>query len=353
MYNTKVMPEVRKKRVLHDVSLELTYKCNLDCFFCYNDRDKQGAMLSLQQYRVLLEGLAQMQTLYLMLTGGEPMVHPHFFEIGRMAKDLGFAVRIRTNGHSLSKKNVARLVTEVDPYYVEVSLHGATAEVHDKQTRISGSFDRLLNSISNCHEQGIDIRAISTPTLWNEHQIDEMIQLCDEIGVVLQFQGPVAPRDNGDLTPLQISPKPETWDKVHAYYQTRKLTAKSLPVSNKSIEVKLDSISRVGEKNLIQEEASATCSVGVASVDIDPYGNVQACMHLQESAGNLHDHSIKDIWYASPLFLRARERAIEAATQFENKEKKQLGSSVYCLAVEENLAKGGYDEDFSKAPMCS
>ena len=125
MYNTKVMPEVRKKRVLHDVSLELTYKCNLDCFFCYNDRDKQGAMLSLQQYRVLLEDLAQMQTLYLMLTGGEPMVHPHFFEIGQMAKDLGFAVRIRTNGHSLSKQNVARLVADVDPYYVEVSLHGA------------------------------------------------------------------------------------------------------------------------------------------------------------------------------------------------------------------------------------
>ncbi len=47
------------------------------------------------------------------------------------------------------------------------------------------------------------------------------------------------------------------------------------------------------------------CGVGVAGVDIDPYGNIQACMHLQESAGNLHQQSIKEIWNNSLLFKRA------------------------------------------------
>ena len=75
-------------------------------------------------------------------------------------------------------------------------------------------------------------------------------------------------------------------------------------------------------------------------MDIDPYGNVQACMHLQESAGSLHEQSIKDIWENSPLFTRARNRAVSAARQFVDIPVKQLGAPVFCLAVEENLKKG-------------
>lgn len=119
MYRDNVLRKVRAQRLLHDVTLELTYACNLDCFFCYNDREKPGTPLSLDQYRTLLEDLARMQTLFLMLSGGEPMVHPHFFEIGGMARELGFVVRVRTNGHTLSPRNVERLRHGVHPYMVE------------------------------------------------------------------------------------------------------------------------------------------------------------------------------------------------------------------------------------------
>jgi len=40
MYRTDILRKVREQRILHDVSLELIYACNLDCFFCYNDRAK-------------------------------------------------------------------------------------------------------------------------------------------------------------------------------------------------------------------------------------------------------------------------------------------------------------------------
>ena len=338
MYGNHILPQVRKQRVLHEVSLELTYKCNLDCFFCYNDRSKQGVPLSLEQYTSLLHDLAEMQTLYLMLTGGEPMVHPHFFQIGAVAKELGFVVRVRTNGHSLSPQNARRLRDEVDPYCVEVSLHGATSDTHDKQTRIPGSFDKLVKNIGHCKEVGLDVRVVSTPTAWNEHQLQEMSDLCDSIGVPLRFQGPVAPRDDGDLTPLQITPKEATWDAINDLYRANQgdnqtPENKVSKSSKKSIEIPLTAIGKP------IEEPSSTCSVGVAGVDIDPYGNVLACMHLQESAGNLHTNSIQDIWNDSPLFKRARQRSIDAAKRFKDKAPRQLGAHLFCLAVDENLKK--------------
>lgn len=333
MYRTHIMQQVRKRRILHEVSLELTYKCNLNCFFCYNDLDKKGVLLSLAQYETLLNDLAEMGTLYLMLTGGEPMVHPHFFEIGELAKRLGFVVRIRTNGDRLSKNNVQRLKDEVDPYCVEVSLHGAKAESHDKQTRVPGSFNKLITNIGHCKNTGLDVRAVSTPTAWNEHEIPEMLDLCDLLDIALRFQGPVAPRDNGDLTPLEISPKQQTWEMIEQISSSQNIDIESQHPSNKPVEIPIDSVGKP------VAEPAATCSVGVAGVDIDPYGNVQACMHLQQSAGNLHKHSISDIWNDSPLFRHARQRAIEAAKRIEGKPMRQLGAPLYCLAVEENLNK--------------
>jgi len=332
MYRTEILRKVREQRILHDVSLELTYACNLDCFFCYNDRDKLGKPLSLAQYERLLEDLARMQTLYLMLTGGEPMVHPHFFAIGRKARELGFVTRVRTNGHSLNRRMAERVRDELDPYVVEVSLHGATAEVHDRQTQVAGSFERLLGNLRAAGEAGLRLGIVTTPTAWNEHQIDDMVALCDGLGIPIRFQGPVGPRDNGDTAPLAIQPSAAAWERVTELVERRRAERDARPASPGTAAPPVEM-----ERT---PEVQASCSVGVAGVDIDPFGNVQACMHLQESAGSLHEQSIAEIWSDSPLFRRARARAIDAARAFPDGKPEQYGAPVFCLAVEENASKG-------------
>ncbi len=155
-----------------------------------------------------------------------------------------------------------------------------------------------------------------------------MVALCDGLGIPIRFQGRVGPRDDGDTTPLAIQPAPATWERITELVRGRRGELGAAAAGQVAVEM---------EK---EKEESATCSVGVAGVDIDPYGNVQACMHLQESAGNLHEQSIEAIWNDSPLFRRARARAVAAAGQFEDRPVTQLGAPLYCLAVEENAKKG-------------
>ena len=92
---------------LVSVLLELTYACNLDCAFCYNDLELEGKPLTLAQYRTLLEELAGLSVLDLTLSGGEPLAHPSFFDIGGYAHELGFVIRIKSNGHAI-KEPIAR-----------------------------------------------------------------------------------------------------------------------------------------------------------------------------------------------------------------------------------------------------
>lgn len=270
-----------------------------------------------------------MQTLFLMLTGGEPMIHPHFFDIGNMTRELGFVVRIRTNGHILDPRNIDRLLHEVEPYIVEVTLHGACSEVHDRQTRVPGSFDRLIRNLRHAREAGLRCATVATPTAWNEHEIAGMISLGDALDAPLRFQGPVGPRDNGDKEPLSIQPTRATWDRIEALIAER----------GERISAGPDECSVPETSSDAGVEESAQCSVGLAGVDIDPFGNVMACMHLPEVAGNLHQQSIEDIWNHSPLFARVRKRAIDAASRLNRERPRQFGAPIFCLAVEEMCGK--------------
>src|SRR5262249_47912400 len=147
---------------LFSVLLELTYRCNLDCFFCYNDLGQVGRPLSREAYFQLFEDLAALQVMNLTLSGGEPLAHPDFLALGRRARELGFVVRIKSSGHPLRGELLRRVKEEVAPFIVEVSLHGATAATHDRQTRVSGSFERLLANLGEMAAEGLRVKVNTT-----------------------------------------------------------------------------------------------------------------------------------------------------------------------------------------------
>jgi MoaA/NifB/PqqE/SkfB family radical SAM enzyme len=177
---------------------------------------------------------------------------------------------------------------------------------------------------------------VTTPMAWNEHQVDELFALADDLGIALRFQGPVAPRDDGDTGPLVIQPRRETWDRIETLVTERDAQAMAGPVQHHATEVSVER----------EAETPASRGVGVAGVDIDPYGNVQACKLPPESAGHPHEQSIERIWRHAPLFTRARQRAIEAAERLEVQERvegerpRQLNAPLFRLAAEEKRGKG-------------
>jgi MoaA/NifB/PqqE/SkfB family radical SAM enzyme len=238
---------------LMSVLLELTYACNLDCTFCYNDLSLGGQRLSLAQYRELLDDLASLGVLNLSLTGGEPLAHPRFFEIAGHAKSLGFVIRLKTNGHAVKGAVARRIRDEVDPFLVEVSLHGASAETHDRQTRVAGSFERLVGNIREMKSLGLRVKANSVLTRWNEH---------DRRALEARSKRDVA------VTELRM-PSPD----------------------RKAIMVGTDK----------------HCGAGSNSIAVDPYGRVLPCVQWRVPVGNLHEQRVAEIWTRSRMLDEVRE----------------------------------------------
>ncbi|MFC1665042.1 radical SAM/SPASM domain-containing protein [Pseudomonadota bacterium] len=313
--------------VLYTAMFELTYRCNLDCFFCYNDRGLQGKLLSLQDYIRVFDDLIALGTMNITLTGGEPLAHPQFFDIGVAARQRGFTIKIKSNGHALRGGLLGRIKEELDPLLIETSLHGACAESHDKQTRVPGSFDRLLENLKQVRSMGIRIQVNSSLTRWNEGEIEKMYALTDEMGLAHNFSPEVTPRDDGDKTPLDIAPSEASVFKL--------LDIQAKRARNQRLE-RADVVPTFTGEDKIKgvKDSGKQCGAGSVGIAVDPIGNVYPCIQWRRSMGNLHQQSIKEIWTESAMVKEIRDLTIQAKSK--NRKYGEPGKRMaYCAAMAE------------------
>jgi MoaA/NifB/PqqE/SkfB family radical SAM enzyme len=290
-----------RENLLFSALIELTYRCNLDCFFCYNDLDLRGDPLSTDEYFRFFADLRDMEVLNLTLSGGEPLAHPDFLRLGARARELGFVVRIKSNGHALRGEMARRVRDEIDPFVIEVSLHGATAEVHDRQTRVAGSFARLLANLEEMLRLGLRVKINSTLTAWNEHQIEGMLDLAAALGIPLQVDPDVTPRDDGDREPLAVTASPEGVLRLFSAMAAREAaqaTAPSAPAAPAAAHPPV-TIARGGDDGTMPAPARKHCGAGSSGIAVDPFGNVYPCVQWRRPVGNLHSQSIVEIWAES------------------------------------------------------
>ena len=103
---------------------EITYACNHKCAFCYNCPERGRRELTREQITDGLRKIADLGCVFLVLSGGEPLTRPDFFDIAWAGKRLGFALRIYTNGY-LIDEIVARKLKDLMPFEIEISFHGS------------------------------------------------------------------------------------------------------------------------------------------------------------------------------------------------------------------------------------
>lgn len=289
-----VLARAAEEERLFSVLLELTYRCNLACVFCYNDVGKRGRPLATDRYLRLLGELAEMEVLNLTLSGGEPLAHPGFFEIGARARALGFVVKVKTNGHAVGPREAARLRDEADPFLVEVSLHGARAATHERQTRVPGSFSRLVANVAAMREAGLRVRLQATLTRWNEDEPEAMLDLAAGLGVPLRFDPVVTPRDDGDPAPLGLAASEAGRARLFAALAAR---AGAPEAQGAALQ---------GDDVAGPAPAAKHCGAGASTLTVDPYGDVFPCVQWRVPVGSLHESGLREIWERSPALGRVR-----------------------------------------------
>lgn len=161
----------------------LLRRCNLSCRMCYaNSYNKEFAgELTLEQCLRNVDDLKLAKVPALILSGGEPLLHPHLFTIAEYAKKQNFYLALSTNGILITPAIADHLRT-IGFNYVGVSLDGI-GDVHDHIRGEKGAFEQSVEGIRQGVEKELKMGIRTTLTHTNAHQIEQMLDLSLDLKV--------------------------------------------------------------------------------------------------------------------------------------------------------------------------
>ncbi|HYH40717.1 MAG TPA: radical SAM protein [Burkholderiales bacterium] len=172
------------------IAWQVTNECNLACLHCIEESGPGKAFkdeLSDEQVFGFLGQVMDLEVPYLSFSGGEPMLHPRFFDMVAYVCERNGQVKVETNGHTLTPDNCARL-KDLGVKAVQVSLDGATRETFNRM-RVRGDFDMAIGGIRNLREAGVPIEINYSPTHFNIHEIELAVDLAAELGAYSFYTG--------------------------------------------------------------------------------------------------------------------------------------------------------------------
>ena len=159
------------------VELELTERCNLSCRFCYNSQKPIDSF----SVDAVLQRLEAECVPEIVLTGGEPTLHPQFTNILRSCSNIFQKTMVQTNG-TLIDETIANLIEEYKIYEVNVSLHGSP-NLHDALTLQKGSYEKAVAAIKRLIHHGIRVSSNFVMTKNNIHGLSGNLTELYKIGV--------------------------------------------------------------------------------------------------------------------------------------------------------------------------
>ena len=278
-----------RNRIPISATLELTSRCNLRCRHCYlGNQEAQHARReqerSTEAVKASLQEWAEAGCLYLLITGGDPMMRTDFSEIYRFACELGLLVTVFCDG-LLVDPSIVDLFKEFPPRKVEISIYGATAETYERVTQVPGSFSKAWKGIDLLCRKKIKVRLKTVLLTLNEHELDAMEAQAKARGLPFYYDAAVFPcLPGGANEPLDLRVAPE---KVVAHDLANRERRKQWT-------------DRVGRALVHSEDDRLyPCSAGATGFYADPFGAFSPCVMTTQYQVEQGDRSFQDIWAQS------------------------------------------------------
>ncbi|MGM0574450.1 MAG: radical SAM/SPASM domain-containing protein [Myxococcota bacterium] len=276
-----------REGMLFELHCDLLYQCDLDCEHCYLD-DKATRNLPTSFWKDLLDQAAEMQVLYVTLSGGELFLRPDAFEIIAHARRRGLVVHCKTHGGRLDADDVRRL-EELRVASVQVSYYSHRPEVHDAVTRRPGSHAKTLAAMSSLREAGVPVLAAMSVMKRNKDDVPAVLEQCRELGVIPRVDGTIRAAKSGDTFPQDTALSRE--DRI-SLERLRGAGSDGCGVGAPD--------ERWAERK--------SCSAGHLILYVDPEGRVTPCGAWPMPVGDLGaGERLADIWERSSSLRRVRD----------------------------------------------
>lgn len=278
-----------------------SYKCNNRCLWCYvGGLLKEAPEASLIDSKKYINKMVSFGAKRCILIGGEPSVYPHILDVISYATFKGLDVRMMSNGRRLSSYSFVLELKKAGLKYCSISLEGPE-EIHDKTTRVKGSFKESFKAIKNCKEAGLPVNSITTVSLFNKDYLVDFLETLKEIkirkAVFNMCSSQPSGYDGQNRAIINLSDYARIVEDIGARYDFVCFYA-LIPLCLFD-QGKLESLLTSGKLRV-------SCSLLGFAVAIDPKGFLLPCNHMADiNYGNINSPGIL------PKVLKHKEKEVD------------------------------------------
>ena len=186
-------------------NFELTARCNFNCPMCYvhlnqAEIEKSGKReLTAEEWIDIARKAKDKGMIFVLLTGGEPMMRKDFFEIYDAMRNMGLLISINSNG-SMLKGEILERFLKTPPFRFNISLYGGSNETYEKMCS-RAVYDEVKENIRKLRSKGVEVSLNLSITPYNKDDLERIYKDAVELDVNVKASSYMYPpvRINGEV----------------------------------------------------------------------------------------------------------------------------------------------------------
>lgn len=279
-------------------SLELLPLCNMNCGMCYvrlsrPEMERQGHLHSAAEWISLARQMQKSGTLFLLLTGGEPLLFPDFKTLYLELRSMGMILTINTNG-TLIDETWADFFAQYPPRRINITLYGTSKETYRDLCHYKDGFEKALRGIRLLRERNVDVKINGSLVRSNSTDVDSLVALARSLDAPINIDTYMYParRERSAAFCEQSRLLPEDAARGKVQFEKASLDSKTYLQMAQTI------ITRVSETPDTPEPdfQRMRCQAGRTSFTINWQGKMRPCVMLSQPEINVFETGFDNAW---------------------------------------------------------
>lgn len=285
-----ILSRAEQKLVPANGSMELLPLCNMNCDMCYvrlsrEEMEQRGRLRTADEWLEIGRQMKEAGVLFLLLTGGEPLLFPDFRRLYLELRKMGMILTINTNG-TLIDEELAEFFGKNKPRRINITLYGADESTYSNLCHYPGGFEKTIRGIRLLRENGVDVKVGGSLTKANAGDLDRLLDIGEELGVPVRIDTYMMPavRERSLPYDMQARLDPEEAAKARVHALKREMGPEVFrQYAGQSLE-------RAEHPAPAEEKPGhISCMAGRCSFTINWQGEMRPCVILSEPAVSVFD----------------------------------------------------------------
>jgi len=274
--------------------LELTPLCNMNCDMCYvrlsrKEMAKKGKIVSLEKWLMLANEMKEAGVLFILLTGGEPLLYPYFKELYLALLNMGMVITVNTNGTLIDDKWIDFFSLH-KPRRINISLYGSDKD-YDRLCHNVDGHAKAINAIKQLKKSGIAVKMNYSIVKENSKSIDLVYQFAKNLNVPIFFDSYMCPatRERSQTFAYQSRLTPQEAARIRVLLMKKQMGNDFITYVKRFLE-----LAYIDKKTKLKE--GMNCKAGKCSFMISWHGFMRPCVIMDAPSIPVLEVGFNNAW---------------------------------------------------------